>query len=347
MSKVICLGEIAVDWLRTTNGAQLKTRFLPLNKSASDYRYADDFHAEPGTPAANVALALSRLNVASSLIASIGNDEAGHWLKRCLESGGVDSKGMVAHATAPTCQAHVIIGAAGERSLVSITSGNCADLELNASAVRAAMFNGASVLYIGSNSLSRNPIARATKHAMAVARRKGMLLLADANIRMHLWESKAACKKAVLEHLRGVDVLKVNLDEFELLTGSRDFRKAKHLGLAMAVPVVIVTLGAAGAFFWAPTGSRLVPAVSVDVKDTAGAGDAFSATVISQLLSHAPKNEASWREALASVSKLAWGRIVERANAAGALTVSRFGAASALPSLKEVVDFIALNRKAG
>jgi fructokinase len=345
--RILCLGESAVDWIRTTSGAEFRRRVDEKIAHAGDSfaRVSDGFFAEPGTPATNVAIALSRLGLHSSLLAAVGLDEAGAWLKSALAGEGVNID-QVVEVSAQTCQARVLLGDDGERKLVGLTNGKCADMELRSSDIDASLFNAANVLYLGSNSLSHNPIAGATKHALALARRKGMLVVADANMRAHLWSSPEACKQAVLANLSGVDVLKVNLDEFELLTGSRDVHRAKKLSEELGVGVVLVTLGAMGAFFFAHGESGFVAAPDVDVKDSSGAGDAFTAMVICQIVNSAKSGETLVR-AVDRLSSADWTAIVRRANAAGALTVSRLGASSALPSSLEVDAFLSASRKAG
>jgi ribokinase len=71
-----------------------------------------------------------------------------------------------------------------------------------------------------------------------------------------------------------------NADEARLLTGCADPAAAAR-ALAARHPVAVVTLGADGAL-WA-AGSRLVhrPAHPATVVDTTGAGDAFTAGLLS------------------------------------------------------------------
>jgi ribokinase len=67
-----------------------------------------------------------------------------------------------------------------------------------------------------------------------------------------------------------------------------------------------------------------VPAFPVKVVDTTGAGDAFSATLTVAFAEGLPLEQAA-----------------RRANAAGALTVTRFGTMPAMPTRQEVDAFLA------
>ena len=87
--------------------------------------------------------------------------------------------------------------------------------------------------------------------------------------------------------LEGARSLLVNAREAGLLTGEADPREAAR-ALAERTPCAVVTLGAAGAI--AVEGSALVEAdgVDVDVVDTTGAGDLFTAAYVWADLAGAP-----------------------------------------------------------
>ena len=171
-----------------------------------------------------------------------------------------------------------------------------------------------------------------------------MLLVADANLRSYAWTNMSTCKQEVLRAFTGVDVLKVNLAEFVLLTGSRDLSKAHNLGQALDIPVILVITGATGAFFSAPSGSGLIPAFPVGSKTQPVQAMPLQACVINEILLQA-RPEESHRATLSAISSAHWHEIVRRSNAAGALCVSRFGAASAMPSLEQLDQFLTSNHR--
>jgi ribokinase len=83
-----------------------------------------------------------------------------------------------------------------------------------------------------------------------------------------------------LERILGVDFFAPNETELATLTGKPvdtiDEAKEAAQGLVDAgIPRVVVTLGARGSLYVTPDTQHVVPAVSVDSKDSTGAGDAF------------------------------------------------------------------------
>jgi ribokinase len=95
-------------------------------------------------------------------------------------------------------------------------------------------------------------------------------------------------------------------------------RAGEHL-LAMGCQTVIVTLGAQGALLVRPGEVRHFPAFPVMAVDTTAAGDAFNGVLAAALLERRGLDQA-----------------IARANAAGALCVTKRGAQEALPTQQEI-----------
>jgi ribokinase len=91
---------------------------------------------------------------------------------------------------------------------------------------------------------------------------------------------------------------------------------------------LIVTLGAAGAWYAGEDGRYLVPPYPVDAVDTTAAGDAFNATLAFKLGQGAGIRKA-----------ILW------ANAAGAITASRMGSFPSMPTLDELEEFLSQRKK--
>ena len=100
-------------------------------------------------------------------------------------------------------------------------------------------------------------------------------------------------------------------------------KRAAHELLRAGPKAVVLKLGGRGALLLTEQGEEHIPAFDVDVVDTTGAGDAFSATL-----------------AIAVAEGLPLDRAVRRASAAGALTVTRPGTMSAMPTAQEVDDLL-------
>jgi ribokinase len=124
--------------------------------------------------------------------------------------------------------------------------------------------------------------------------------------------------------LKKVAILTPNETETELLTGIRvgneaSCKKAAEILLRKGVATVIITLGARGAFLATASEAQLVPGYKVKPIDTTAAGDTFNGALAVALAERQPLADA-----------------VRFANAAGALSVTRFGAQPSVPTRQEI-----------
>lgn len=335
MADVLCLGEILVDWVCTTIGAELED--------------AQSFTKAPGGAPANTAIGLARQGVKTAFIGRVSKDNFGLWLQSVLEKDGIDVRGVVADPNAQTRMAYVVTTQNGDRKLAEFTKISCADARLEPGDLKEEMFAEASVLHFGSISLLSNPASDATKKAVELARKYDMLISYDPNVRIGLWPSSQACKDAILNTLSWADTVKINEDELEFLTGSRTIEAAQALREEYNLPLLIVTLDSRGALFFHASGSQAVRGFQVNLVEATGAGDGFNSGVITGLLAHVNQKSGTngsakhpkRRAALEALQFEELEKIMHRANAIGALTCTKAGAIPALPTKAEVDAFLA------
>ena len=148
------------------------------------------------------------------------------------------------------------------------------------------------------------------------------------------WPQPTAAPGRVYDLLNKAQFLKVSDDEAEWLFGTESPAAIAHQ--LPHLKGVLVTAGARGCEYWLMGNAGKVPGFKVDVEETTGAGDAFTAGFVHQLLQ---KGVTCIKEA-----KIARD-VVTYASAVGALTTTRPGAIAALPSPKEVDVFLYLNAK--
>lgn len=322
---VLSLGEILVDWVCTTPGAELDRAQL-FTKAAG------------GAPA-NVAVGLARLGVDTGFIGRVGRDSFGKWLLDVLEKDGVDTTGVIVDPHAQTRMAYIITTITGHRMLAECSTIGCADARLEPADLKPHLFAQASVLHFSSISLLGSPSVDATRQAVDLAHIHKLLVSYDPNVRVGLWPSLEACRMKVFDTLKWADIVKVDTEELEFLTGSRELEDADLLRQDNDIPLLIVTLDNKGAYFVTGSGSKVVPGFQVHTVEATGAGDGFTAGVIAGLLPHIEKRH-DRREKLQSMSVDEIATIIRRANAVGALTCTRAGAIPALPTSEEVDQFL-------
>jgi fructokinase len=325
MSDVLCLGEILIDWVCTTVGAELDT--------------AQVFTKAPGGAPANVAVGLARQGVSTGFIGRVSSDGFGELLRDLLKKENIDTSSTVMDPNANTRMAYVVTTTTGDRKLAEFSRISCADAQLNESDLKEEQFKSASILHFGSISLIAEPCKTATTRAKEYAKKHGLLISYDPNVRLGLWPSPEACRKAILETLQWADIVKINLDELDFLTGSREQEAAERLRQEHNIPLLIITLDAHGSQFITAKGTRTVPGFKIQLVEATGAGDGFVSGVLAGLLPHI-KNATNRRQALQELELDTLEQIFKRANAVGAITCTRAGAIPALPKITEIDAFL-------
>ena len=140
---------------------------------------------------------------------------------------------------------------------------------------------------------------RTVEHAIEIANSAGTLVTFDVNYRATLWSAEQAAP--VLSRLAAsVDLVFAGPEEAALLlgspppTGAPTIEDGENLarGLAKLGPdTVVIKLGALGALGWTADHAHYAPAAAITVLDAVGAGDAFVAGYLSELIAGAPITE--------------------------------------------------------
>lgn len=222
----------------------------------------------------NMARGLARLGVGVRLIARVGRDADGAWVRRSAEALGIDVAGLSVSDTLATGQYLAIHDADGELAF------GMADMAIQAELDGAVLDEGigaatASPLWI----VDTNAPAETLERIGAAARAGGNRLAVNA-----ISARKAPRAAAILG---GTAYLFCNRAEAAVLSGRP--AEAATLDLAGAlldkgVEVVILTDGARPATVATASGVWRAPPLPVSVADVTGAGDAVAAGVLARLV---------------------------------------------------------------
>jgi fructokinase len=311
---IVCLGEAIIDLVALEPGLALG--------------YVGSFARAAGGAPANVAVGIARLGRSAAFVGRLGDDSFGRALGEELRANGVDMAGVRFDPVAQTAIAFVAIDADGDREFLFYRDRS-ADTLLDPSDIDPVMIVEATALHVGTVSLSTEPSASATRHALRIAGDAGVPRSCDLNLRPLLWNDADRMIQAARELTATCEVVKASLPEAETVTGlSGPIATAERL-VASGARIAIVTCAAAGAAFATRGGSGIVAGSAVSALDTTGAGDAFVAALLVEIC----RNGALGADSPDPADVRAAVRV---ANAAGALATQRRGAIPALPTRAEV-----------
>jgi fructokinase len=244
---------------------------------------AGDLGIHPGGGPFNTARWLGRLGEDVAFLESIAADPLGQRLREELVAAGV-SLDLVVATKLPTTLALVQLDAQGAAQYSFYPDTSMADVwpeqvdELLPSVELEA-------LYLGSIGLVLEPAASAGVRAVERARGRGALVMVDPNVRASLISDRSLYLLRLEAVLEQTDVLKLSVDDLEWLAPGEPPVAAARRYLDLGVQAVLLTAGAAGAtVLTADGGVAEIAPVAVDVVDTIGAGDAFSAGFLSHWL---------------------------------------------------------------
>lgn len=259
------------------------------------------FATYPGGKGANQAVAAARLGANVSLIACVGQDAFGTQLLSGLQAEGVDTR-WVAQVSDATGMASITL-AGGDNAIMVVPGANNAVSPAQLDAAEAA-FAEADVV------LAQLEVPLATvEHAAMLAARHGKPFILN----------PAPAQPLPAALLQQVSLLTPN--EYELAVALGSQQPWQQL-LASRPAGIVMTQGSLGASYADAQGVlRQVSGFPVLAVDSTGAGDTFNG-------------------ALAAFWALGLAEAVRLANAAAALSVTRQGAQSGMPTLAELQHFL-------
>jgi sugar/nucleoside kinase (ribokinase family) len=218
--------------------------------------------------AGGTAVTLAKLGAKVSSAGAIGSDAVGEMLAGLLERSGIDITHLVRRDDVQTSASVLPIRPSGERPALHVIGANATygpdDAPRDAIAQSTHLHLG------GPEFMGGEAAARILAHAHEHDVTTSADILAPGEQAGDLMEWIAPA----LGHL---DYLLPNDEQVLGLSGEADLEAGCRALLDRGVDCVVATRGADGVVIVDEAGSEAVPAFAVDVVDTTGCGDAFSA----------------------------------------------------------------------
>lgn len=308
---ITAVGEVLMDFV-ALNAASLST--------------AEEFFPAPGGAPANVAVAASLLGAQCAFVGAVGADPFGDRLRQVLHENGVDVSELRT-VDERTTLAFVAKNRGGIPDFVFYRGSDAA---LQAQHIPETLLQRSRFLYVSSMATMSAGSQAATLRAIQLAHDADVLVCCDPNLRPSSWPAITQARAAIQPLIDGSSIVKVNDDEARLLAGIDDLQSAMER-LVRTDQLLVVTMGASGVGWQWRSEAGHVPAPSVPIGDTTGAGDAFVGALLADLSRHGVTG--------AHFNQVPAQTIVEClrfACAAAALACMKAGAMASLPSRNDV-----------
>jgi len=248
----------------------------------------DEIRLTVAGTAAATAVDLARLGVAVSTVGAVGDDALGTFLRSTMAGEGVDVTGLAVRPERPTSATMLPIRHDGSRPALHVIGSNA---EIRPGDLASIDLAGVAVLHLGGTCLLPGIDGAPSVELLRRARAGGVVTTMD-----FIPTGAAADRDAVLPCLPFVDYLFPSEEDALSFAGADTLDQAISFYLDAGVSTLVITRGAAGvSISIAERRDMRFPAYAVDVVDTTGCGDAFSAGFIWGLIEGADVVESAER----------------------------------------------------
>jgi len=237
----------------------------------------------------NFAFHASQFGHHAAIVSRVGDDDLGREIIERLDQLRLGHDYIQIDPEHPTGTVHVAVNLFGEPKFEIVE--NVAWDFIEAAKAQRALVRSADVICFGTLA-QRSPVSRETiRQLLESARneRRDILIVYDVNLRQNFYTPETIRRS--LEYAR---VVKLNEDEFAVVKGlfgrneASDREFALELLDSFGLLMICVTHSARGCTLHTPDAEVRAPGFVVDVVDTVGSGDAFTAAMVTKLLEGAP-----------------------------------------------------------
>lgn len=303
MNKLVVLGSVNADHVLQ----------VPSFPRPGETLHGRNYQVIPGGKGANQAVAAARLNADTGFIACVGDDAFGINIRENFKMDRINIAGVKMEPNCPTGIAMIQVSDSGENSICISAEANA---KLTADAIEHDLERIRNARYLLMQ--LETPMC-GIEMAASAAKASGTNVVLNPAPARDLSDQLLSC----------VDVITPNETEAEVLTGITvtDNESAQEAANALhrkGIEIVLITLGAKGVWLSENGRGELIPGFKVDATDTTAAGDTFNGALVTGLLEDLPLKSA-----------------IKFAHAAAAISVTRFGAQTSIPTRAEVDAFLA------
>ena len=303
MKKILVVGSSNVDFVLRVSAMPRKGETISTKT----------FQKVPGGKGANQACAVGKLGGSCSFLTAVGCDDLGELVTDSLKKANVDLGRILTVQNAPTGMAIIAVDDVGENSIMIIPGAN---EQCTADYIKG---NHDCISHADIVLTQMEIPADAVQQVLFAAKQNGCITVLN----------PAPAPERISEAiLQGLDYITPNETELETLTGMatrtiEEINVAAQSLLERGVKNVVVTVGCRGAYLCNASENKLYPTYPVSPVDTTAAGDTFNAGLV-----------------VGIAEELELSQAICLANAAAALSTTKSGAQTSIPTRQEVQALI-------
>jgi fructokinase len=256
---ILCVGELLIDFIGNQEAGLSETK---------------DYHRYLGGSPTNVAMNMSRLGVATSLVATVGDDGFGDYMLDKLKTAGIDTSHIRALKEQPTS----VIFVSRTKETPEFIPYRAADAEIVSQQLSDELLKRTKIFHTTCFALSKNPAQDAILDAAKRAHKFGSVLSIDLNYSDKIWPDRDNAMHIIKSYCGLNPLIKVSEDDMlRLFQKELSHQEIFDFFHNWEVNTVCLTLGSNGVKVSQKNKETIfLPAIKIDkIMDATGAGDAF------------------------------------------------------------------------
>jgi sugar/nucleoside kinase (ribokinase family) len=216
---------------------------------------------------------MSRLGNDAVLVASVGDDDMGKFLKDYIKPYKIDKHTVKLIHGEPT----TLILVTRSKAVSNFEAYRTADKMIHLDQMPIANFKNINIFHTTCFALSLNPAKKSIIRASDKAYKAGCILSIDLNYANKIWPNRKEAQALVAKYISKGAMVKISEVDWERLyeTKLNDTESALNFLLELGASEVCITLGSDGCWVANKEERYFIPSRKVNVVDTTGAGDAF------------------------------------------------------------------------
>jgi len=290
---------------------------LEFNQTPEDGKYLPGH----GGDTSNCACAAARQGAHVGCFTAVGEDPFGASFLELWEKEGIDTSHVIKNPTAHTGIYFVTHSEKGHE-FSYFRAGSAASL-ITPDDVPEEYVKSAKILHVsGISQAISDSACDAVFHAINLAKKHGLSVSYDTNLRLKLWPLERAAA-TIHTAMRKCDIALPGLEDAEQLTGLSNPDDIAEFYAGLGASVVALKMGRAGTLVIADARKEVIPVTPLEAIDATAAGDTFDGAFLTRL------NDGDDPFTAAVY-----------ANAAAALSTQGYGAVAPMPTRKEVEAYL-------